>query len=224
MSEGLLIGGFYSLKSAAEVIGTLYARVDGATGQVVAHHKQKFEARFLAQYLSTRQIEKGRELGDYYLDDLVLRSDGGVLLLAEQFYRTTQTSRDIYGYWYSRDLLHYEDISIFSLSAGGEVEWTATIPKRQAAEERKEISYLPLVGESSLFLFYKTRLKGFGTNVYVSEVSYEGVVRAPRAFFERFRASDVFFRIFCEQIGNREAILTYFQNGSRSFTLAKVAF
>jgi hypothetical protein len=223
-ANNVLVGGFYSRRASGQVAGVLYAFIDWSSQQVLRHHIQDFDAAFLAKYLSTRQIEKGRELADFYLDDLVLRSDGGMLILAEQYYITSSTYRDVYGFWYTNDLFNYEDVAIVSLSPLGQIEWTAIIDKAQASDAPVELSYLPLVGESSLLIFYKARLQGFGHNVYFQRVDYDGTVSTPRAFFPKFGSRDVFYRRFSEQTGNREAIFVYYQAKGRIFTLAKVVF
>lgn len=223
-NDDLLVGGFFSKKSSGQVAGVLYAFIDMSEKTVVRHNAQEFDTAFLSQYLSARQIEKGKELGDFYLDDLVLRSDGGALLLAEQYYITSSTYRDVYGFWYSNDLFNYEDVAIVSLAPSGQIEWTAIVDKSQTADMPAELSYLPLVGGSSLLIFYKARLQGFGNNVYFQRVDYDGKVSTPRAFFPKFGNRDVFYRRFSEQTGNSEAIFVYYQAKGRIFTLAKVAF
>ncbi len=222
--NNVLVGGFYSRRTSGQVAGVLYAFIDWTSRQVLRHNIQDFDSAFLAKYLSARQIERGKELADFYLDDLVLRSDGGVLLLAEQYYITSSTYRDVYGFWYSNDLYNYEDVAVVSLSPSGQIEWTAIVDKAQASDAPVELSYLPLVGETSLLIFYKARLQGFGHNVYFQRVDYNGTVSTPRAFFPKFGSRDVFYRRFSEQIGNREAIFVYYQAKGRIFTLAKVAF
>jgi len=222
--DDVLVGGFYSKKNGNQIGGILYAYIDMKNLAIIRHSHAELRAEFLAQYLSSRQIEKGRELADFYLDDLVLRSDGGFLLLAEQYYITSTSYRDVYGFWYSNDLFNYEDVAIISVSPEGEIEWAATVDKTQSSDVAAELSYLPLVGTSSLLIFYKTRLKGFGNNVYYQQVDYDGQVGTPRTFFPKFGNRDVFYRQFSEQIGNNEAIFVYYRAKGRIFSLAKVAF
>jgi hypothetical protein len=221
--ENLYICGFYSNKSATQVIGVFYNKI--VSDSVKKSTFQKLDEKFLEKYLSPKQIQKGKELSDFYLDDIILRSDGGVLLLGEQYYITPITyQRSFQGVWYTRDLFHYDDIMVISLSAEGEIEWSNIITKSQSSEYHTELSYLCIVGGESINLFFKTRLKGSGANVYYYQIDYSGKVSSPKMLFESFGNNDIFYRDFSEQISNNEAIIAYYQARGRVFSLLKIEF
>jgi hypothetical protein len=222
--ESLAFAGFYSNKAAGHMIGSFSGRLTEWQDTFRMLQYQPFPPDVLSRFLTTRQIEKGRELTDFYFDDFVLRSDGGMLLLSEQYYTTLSTYRDVYGAMFSREIHHYDDILMVSLSAAGTLEWATAVYKDQASEFQEELPYLPLIGENRLFLLYKSRLKGLGLNVYANEVRYGGEVSPPKPFFERFAPSDVFYREFSEQVTNSEAIIAVYQSQSKSFSLLKLAF
>ena len=220
----LLLGGFFSNKNSTQVAGLLFGKIDGTVHEITTLTKQDFKKEFLAQYLTPRQIERGRELADFYLDDLVLRSDGGMLFITEQYYLSSSSYRDIYGFWYNRDLYHYDDVVIFSVSASGDIEWNAVVNKSQSNEDPSELSYLGLIGSEYIYLLYKTRIKGRGMNVYVTRIEYEGKASEPKAFFELTSGNDAFYRSFSEQISNNQAIIVYYSGKTKTFTLAKIEF
>ncbi|MDW8333077.1 MAG: hypothetical protein RMM53_02555 [Bacteroidia bacterium] len=222
--ENLVLAGFYSNRSAAEIIGVLYAKFDPVEGRITVRNMQEFDRAFLEQYLSPRQIERGRELSDFYLDDVVLRSDGGVMILAEQYYVSSTSFRDISGFWYSRDLHHYDDVIIFSIGADGKIEWRTIVSKTQSGELPDQLSYIHVVGPEALYLFYKARLKGFGLNVYCTIVDYNGKIVSTKPFFENFGAADVFYRESSEQISNDEALLVWYHSRKKTFSILKVEF
>ncbi|MCS6905830.1 MAG: hypothetical protein RML72_07380 [Bacteroidia bacterium] len=221
--ENLYVCGFYSHKSTTQVIGVFYNKI--TLDSIVKFNFQRLDEKFLEKYLTPRQIQKGKELSDFYLDDIILRSDGGVLLLGEQYYITPITyQRTLQGVWYTRDLHHYDDIMIISLSPNGEIEWSNIITKSQSSEYHTELSYLCVVGGENINIFYKTRLKGTGTNVYYHQIDYSGNISPPKMLFENFSNNDIFYRDFSEQISNNEAIIAYYQSKGKIFSLLKIEF
>ena len=106
-------------------------------------------------------VQRQAELFDYSLDELILRSDGGAVLVAEQFYIQQDRFDNFnnpYGwgagwspyyspYWNSRYrgnfqvdyYYNYNDIIVVNIRPTGEIEWAARIPKRQ--ETRNDGGY-----------------------------------------------------------------------------------
>lgn len=223
-AENIILGGFYSERSSNQLIGAIYQRISTGTGETLALNMQRFPEEFLKRYLNERQLERGRELNDFYLDNLVLRSDGGMLLLAEQYYVTSSSFRDVHGFWYSRDQFHYDDIMVVSLSRQGVIEWITPIEKQQIGEYPRELSFAHFISGTQIYFFFKTRMRGFGTNVYYSTVDFDGRSEPPKPFFERFRNNDVFYRKACEQISNHKGLIVFLENRGKVFTMLKVAF
>lgn len=220
----LLLGGFFSNKNSSQVAGLLFGKIDGSINEITTLTKQNFSEDFLAKYLTPRQIERKRELADFYLDNLVLRSDGGMLFITEQYFFSTSAYRDIYGFWYNKDLYNYDDVVVFSVSADGEIEWNSVITKNQSGENPSELSYIGLIGSEYLYILYKTKIKNSGTNVYVSRIEYDGKTDQPVPFNEFHHGNDIFYRSFSEQISNDMAILVFYSGKAKIFSLKKVIF
>jgi hypothetical protein len=222
--ENILMGGFYSEVNAQNVGGVFYKRIEGATGTEAAQLNARLPQDIMARYLTPRQLERGRELSDFQLNHLIPRSDGGLLLLAEQFYITTTNYRDAYGFWYTRELYHYDDVLVLSLDSAGVLEWARPVPKAQAGEYPRELSYAFFLADDHIFIFHKNRLPGFGPNVYYNVVDFDGNISQPKPFFRRFRNTDVFYREASGQITNHAGMIVYYQSRGGLFTLMKLAF
>ncbi|HFA49613.1 MAG TPA: hypothetical protein ENJ95_11425, partial [Bacteroidetes bacterium] len=94
----LICSGFYSERGTYGIKGAFYMRLDPVTREVKNRNSQPFEFDFLTEFMSERNKKKARdaerknnakrraELYDYSLDELILRSDGGAVLVAEQYY------------------------------------------------------------------------------------------------------------------------------------------
>jgi hypothetical protein len=90
----IICAGFYSNKSSSSIIGAFYVKIDKETQEITKQGTMDFGPDFLSQFMSEKKIEKGRELYDYILRHLVLRDDGGAILVAEQYYEVMVQSYD----------------------------------------------------------------------------------------------------------------------------------
>lgn len=229
-NEDLFLGGFYSHWNSHSIIGTLYFRIDHESLQIVNQKTDKLEQSFLERYMSQKQIYKGKELVDFYLDKMVLRSDGGIVLFAERFYSTYSSSSMYYGYYgpgmYYRDRMvyNYNDVAVLSINNEGKIEWTSIVEKRQSSEFPQQLSYVPVITPEKVVIFYKYYIRGIGHNIYYQIVNEGKVNSQPKPFFNDFSARDYFYRSACEQISNDEAILVIYKARGRLFTFYKISF
>ena len=153
----LVCAGFYSGRSSSGIRGSYFLRIDPATKQVLAKGLKDFGFELITQYMrpgeakraAKREAEgdtrRAPELFRYQLDDLILRSDGGALLVAEQFFVDRielgvgpfyagagfygRTNRQV------RYLYNYNDLLVVNIRPDGEIEWTTRIPKAQQTED-----------------------------------------------------------------------------------------
>lgn len=220
---GVRIAAFYSQrKGSPQVQGLLFARVEGAGFFLSNVQQTPLPREVLQRYLSERQIERGKGIPDLYLDYLIPRGDGGVMLIGEQFYVTTTTFRDFYGFWYTQDTYHYEDVVVFAVDSLGRLEWWQVVPKEQAGSSDTELSYGLLVGPEKLYFFYRGYARGVGSQVFVTTVDKGGHRSAPRPFLPGFRASDVFYRRQVRQLTNTEGLLAYGEGRTGRFIFLRV--
>lgn len=221
--ENIYLAGFYSNRSADELAGTILQRIDN-NGRLSLNAIEPFSQNFLSNYLSKSQINRGRELRNFQLQDIVLRSDGGVLLMAEKVYLTYQSYRDIYGYWVEREIYHYEDVILTSVSASGEIEWHAIIDKQQVSDNPHSLSYFNAISTSGIHLFYEYRPRRRKLNIYYNTIGIDGEVSDRMPLFKTYKSGNEFYPKFCEQVNNDEAIMVYYSNRGRMLTVVKVRF
>ena len=152
----LICSGFYSEKGTYSIKGTYFFQLDPKTGEVFNKNHKAFDFDFVTEYYSSRKRKRAKraeksgnakrsaELYQYSLNDLILRSDGGAVLVAEQFY-IEREDYDRYGYPYyggyssyryrqSNSVeyhYNYNDIIVVNIQPNGEIQWTSRIPKRQ---------------------------------------------------------------------------------------------
>ncbi|MFM2375209.1 MAG: hypothetical protein RLZZ165_306 [Bacteroidota bacterium] len=221
--ENLFLAGFYSHQSANQIIGTCFFKFNGDLKEEV-RSSQHFSEDFLANFLRDRQIEKGHELQNFYLDNIILRSDGGVLLIAEKFYTTFNSYVDIYGYWVDQKIFHYDEIIVNSVAATGDLEWSAVVPKQQQSSQRGHLSYVEVVSGTNLYLVYGHQIGKTPQTVYVNNVDFDGKVADRKALLPGAGHDETFYPQYSEQISNSTALIVYFQDREKLFSMVKVAF
>lgn len=135
----IVCSGFYSKIGRASIDGCFYMTLDPLTKNVKVSNLKEFGLDFLTSGMTEKQEKKAKkreekgkdiELLEYDLDKLVLKDDGGCVLIGEQFYIYTTTvsngksSYTVYHYVYN-------DIIVININPEGKIEWAQKIPKRQ---------------------------------------------------------------------------------------------
>ncbi len=146
--QDIICAGFYSEKGKHSIKGSYFVKVDGKTKAIKQKSIKEFSADFITQHMSERKaektkrkIEKGKdvEMYEYALDELVIREDGGVILVGEQYYVNvvTFTSPGPNGIMNTRTTTYYNynDIIVVNINPTGEIEWAQKIPKLQMTRE-----------------------------------------------------------------------------------------
>jgi hypothetical protein len=168
----LVCAGFYSEKGAKSIKGACFFKINPKTHDQTSISSRPFDFEFMTTNLSERNKERAKaaldrgdksaepELYDYSIDKLITRSDGGVIMVAEQYFIDERLRYNNYGYggWgnsafynpysygsmydpYNRNgynnnrrpdyYFHYNDIIVVNIQPDGEIAWTARVPKRQ---------------------------------------------------------------------------------------------
>lgn len=219
-NENIYLAGFYSNRSTDNLAGTLL-QVMRPDGSLLINATYPFDADFLRNYMTANQVDRGRELRDFQLRDIVMRSDGGVVMVAEWAYTVTRSYRDIYGMWVDRTLYYYRDLVTTSVAPNGAIEWNAIVPKEQVTE-RPTKTFSFGVGQESLFLVFQDRPRGMRDNIYFHPISLQGQQLPPQPVVKDFRPGSAFSALNSIQITNTQMLVMLYQPRNRGFTVLKV--
>ncbi len=220
--ENIYLAGFYSYSSTDRMIGTIMQKIK-PDGKAIIDATEPFSKEFLANYLTHSQISRGRELRNFYLNKIVLRSDGGVLLLAEKFYITYRSYRHPQGYWVDREVYHYEDIILTSVSAEGKIEWQNIVEKSQVSENPSTLSYFNAMSQQGAHVFYEYRPMNLEYNVYYNTIDINGNVSARMPLIPAYRSSYEYYPRFCQQINSSESLMVFYQTRGKILSIVRVA-
>lgn len=224
--DNLYLAGFYSNQAEDQLAGTLFQKIS-AEGELLQNVIQPFSDQFLSNYLSSGQINRGKELRNFQMDPdngIILRSDGGVLLLAEQFYVTYQSYRDQFGFWVDREIYHFDDVVLTSIGNTGEIEWQAIVEKMQQSDQPQTLSFFNAIGARGVYIIYEYKPRRADFNLYYNRVSIGGEVDGRLPLLREYRYGNEFYPRYCEQISNDEAIMVYYQGRGRTLSVVKVRF
>ena len=154
--------GFYSeRRSSNSIKGTCFFLVDVDTKEILNKNTKAFDKQFLSKLMSKRRARKGRELYRYYLDEIILRSDGGAVLIGEQFYVVTQTYYTGTGLGRTENVTytyHYEDVIIININPDGSIAWASNIPKDQQSSTTEFSSYAHMIVKGKIHFIYNDRI------------------------------------------------------------------
>jgi hypothetical protein len=187
----LVFSGFYSEKGVSSMKGTCFFKINPRTKDMTSVSTREFDFDFLTENLSQRNKEKAKaasmsndkskevELPAFNLDKLILRSDGGALLVAEQYFIEEQYQNNRYnsygfgggfydpfydpwsyrgnGFNRQRDFYYnYNDIIVVNIRPDGEIAWAARIPKSQMSRNDGGIysSYAMSTVADKLYFIY----------------------------------------------------------------------
>lgn len=140
-SNRLYIGGFYSDKKNGNLQGVLYAYFDVAAGTFQSNKFIPFSDKMRN---TAGESSRKRAFDDYRVRDLIVKNDGGFLMIAEDYFITSRNSyAPGFGYysWYSPVMsssireYHYENILVMSYDGDGTQEWSSFIRKDQYSQE-----------------------------------------------------------------------------------------
>lgn len=169
-NDNITCGGFYSENGQSSIKGTFYVLIDGETQKTLKSTYKAFDEDFITQDWSERQIKKAKkkevkknkaiEAYEYDLRDFIIHSDGGVTMLAEQYYVhvVTTTTTDANGNTTTRTTYHYyyNDIIIVDIGADGAINWASKIDKYQHSinDGGYMSSYALMIADDKLHMIY----------------------------------------------------------------------
>lgn len=174
-NEGdLICAGFYSERSSRNMKGAFFSKINTATKKMYDIKRGEFSAEFLGQFMSKRRARKKRELFSYRIDELVLRSDGGALMVAEQFYIRVSTQTDPNGLQTQTTTYYYNDIITVNINPDGTIAWATKIPKRQVDGTGAFSSYAMTISKGKIYFVYNDHPKNLTRTNYRKIKNFNG--------------------------------------------------
>lgn len=175
-SSKIIVAGFYTNdRKNYGFDGCFYQQLDIKTKEVLVSSVKDFDISILTVGMTEKEAERARRrdnrgkdlnFASYDLDKLVLRNDGGAVMICEQYYVIAHTTTNSNGGTSTYYTYHYNNLLIVNITAKGNIEWVSAIPK--AAHEREPgryTSYVSMVKGDKIYLLFNDNLKNYGRDI-----------------------------------------------------------
>lgn len=202
MNQQLVASGLVAEKRTTETNGYFYMTIPPSNPQEYKLHHQEFNKATRTQLLG-KELKEGKGFSEITVQEMVLRSDGGVLLIAErnkQYSRRSGVSAPVTAYsstrYESRDRVdyYYDEILVLSINPDGSLQWSEVLHKKQYSQDDNASysSYFLVKTRSNLRFIYNDVIKNESP---VNEYSLTGVGEAVRKAIFSTDGKDIKLRI-----------------------------
>lgn len=166
LNKKLVAGGLYSLKNRIRANGYFVLRIPSNNPTNFLLQFTPFEKDFLSE-LEGKTIEKNKGIENVEVREIVLRRDGGLLVIFERIKeyerRMSTASRGFVGNDGFRQIIDYyhDDLFVISIHPNGEEHWKTMLHKKQYSQDDNSIysSYFLLKTPSSLRLLFNDDIR-----------------------------------------------------------------
>lgn len=175
VNNNIVFAGFYSEMNSFSSAGIFYARLNFKDLKL-RMFSESFKAKFLNEFNAERTVNRGTELINYFVDKIILRTDGGVILVAESNYVTESTNYNSYYQLYTTSYTyHYDNILLFSVNTDGKIHWESIIRKNQVSEDDAAFysSYILILDVDQINIIYNKFIRK-ATDIMLSSINNKG--------------------------------------------------
>ena len=170
LNDNLVAGGMYSVKNLAFADGYFFISIpsENPKNHKITYHE--FDAEFISSLLG-KEKENHKGIREAAVQDIVLRRDGGILIVNERVRQFERRSVGPTGRLYydptRRFLVDYyhEDIFVISIHPDGSPHWKTILPKKQFSQDDIGIfsSYFLFKSRASIKFIFNDEIKNANT-------------------------------------------------------------
>ena len=222
-NKNLLGAGFFSTKKSSQSEGSFFIQQPyPISAKAALLQFEPFENAFLQQVTGKEQRRNG-SFQDFTVQQIVPRSDGGALLVAEYYKKYTRTMGGGYGMnqgvgfrnvppYVTRITTDYEynDILLLSMYPSGTIQWKEMLPKRQFSQDDDALysSFFLLKNKMGLRFIYNDAIKT-GGNVYEYTLLPDGMAQRRSIYNAEKEKLALIFRE-AKQVSTTEVVVPSF--------------
>lgn len=174
LDGNLIVTGFYSDNKVGRIAGAFYLLIDPANSAKLIETYKEFDTETLALFMKQKKAEKGKELDNFTFDRVIMRTDGGAVLLGEKYYVTQSTTTDAQGNTRTTYTYHHNEIIVVNINPDGTIEWVTKIPKIQSSGSSFYLGYSDHVKDENIYLVFNDNEKNLGENAEDKISRYNG--------------------------------------------------
>ena len=223
----IVAAGFFSTdpRRMQSAEGVYFGVFSLATGRRASENFLAFAPEFIAKIKGTRQSRLTDRLYTFILDEIILRHDGGVVIVAESYLksvrpRSSPTITDPYGpytFGETSTTYYFEELLVMSLTPTGEVHWKNILIKSQVSsgDNGRFSSYITMNTGSRICFIFNDEVR-YRTNVIQYIVYPEGDL--DREIIFNSRKYDLYLMPqLGKQVSAREMVIPSYKRGKLRF-------
>ncbi len=161
-------GGLFDEKRTSRAQGAFFLTINLSNPLDVLFSFHDFDATFVSSLLEGKQSDKKDTFDEAIVNNVILRQDGGAIVVAEKF---KLFSNGIVGSPFNRQSAplnarnytdyNYDDIVLVSFGPKGDVDWRGTLPKKQFSQndEGRYSSYFIFKNKGAVRFLYNDEIK-----------------------------------------------------------------
>jgi len=156
-----VFAGFFSERESYTGSGILYATLDMALNDEVKIKTTSLDGPQNSRLRGERNSASGLSLIGYPIDRIVLRDDGGAVIVAEAAYTTEYSYYDSFSQSFTRRLeYHFESVAVISINVDGSIHWNAVVEKDQVSMDDGGVfsSFCSLLNSENLVILYNAEI------------------------------------------------------------------
>jgi hypothetical protein len=166
LNNSLVAAGLYSQKNSNRVVGYFYLNVPPGETQNHVLNFQEFDVEFVELILGKKVKKNKKGFEHVEVNELVLRRDGGALMIAERYRRQERgrgANNRVFYDPYNRFVTdHYiDEIIVISIHPTGETHWKNVLHKKQYSQDDDAVysSFFLMKTPSNLRFLYNDEIK-----------------------------------------------------------------
>lgn len=134
LKNTVVVTGFYADKASFSGAGLIFAKLKIGSDGPLAIKNYPIGGDAQIKLVGERNSGGGISLFSYPIQKVVLRDDGGAVIIAEAAYLSEYSYYDYFTQSYSRRIeYHFDNIVAFSVNNEGEIQWSQMIRKEQTS-------------------------------------------------------------------------------------------
>ncbi|MEO5571521.1 MAG: hypothetical protein ABIT08_06775 [Bacteroidia bacterium] len=168
INNKIVCAGFYADRSASTGAGIIYAALEMNNPSQLIVKENPVESGTRVQLAGERNRESDLGLTDYPIEKIILRNDGGAVLVAEASYTNDYSYYDYFTQSFTRRTeFHYNNIVVISVNANGTIAWLNIVRKNQESEDDggSFSSFCPVLTPDELILIYNNEISRNATTL-----------------------------------------------------------
>jgi hypothetical protein len=224
--HNIILTGLYGEKDEDENIGFFNIVLDCKTQKIQQSKFNVFDRSLIADIIGFKNEEKGENLSKFVIKRTIPRTDGGMLIIAERVFITTQSDifyiNGIPQSNYAR-IFNNDEVILLNIDSNLNVAWTDIIHKNQASVNDGAYynSVITMVSDENVYILYNDKLSA---NSDIIQVTYDANGNKTQKILLN---NEQYFALVIpaeyNQVSSNSAVLPIFLN-HREFTYIKLIY